>query len=385
MSVDCIASLELFVVPPGWLFLKVTTEEGRVGWGEPAVVGRPERVATAVQDMADFVAGHPVDRVDDLFPGLHRGGLYQGGPLLWSAISGLEQALWDIKGHRLGLPVHDMLGGVVRQAIPAAGWVESSDRVAMAEQVTRHLASGFGAVVLRVSARGDEDDAGRYAARVVSEVETVRRALGEAPRLAAELQQPLPAELARSTVASLEVFKLLYLGNAVESGALESWMDVSGGGRVRLARGRAHSGTRDLHEVVTAKQADVIQPDLCCIGGAWEMVKLAELAERSDVVLAPAGSRGPIALAASLQVGFAVSGVLLQESSVGLHRNAGVAPADYLCPGGDFMMREGAFEPNRRPGLGIVVNEELVRELHEKAGWWANPVWRDDLDAAVGW
>jgi galactonate dehydratase len=141
----------------------------------------------------------------------------------------------------------------------------------------------------------------------------------------------------------------------------------------------------DIQAAVTGKRADVIQPDVCRVGGIWEMRKIAVLSEQHDVSLAPKGRCGPVALAASLHVAFAASGVLLQETSAGMSRNGGVVPADYVRHGGFFAMNDGAFEANGCPGLGIEVDEEKVRELHEQRRWWTNPVWRDDLEAAVGW
>ena len=189
----------------------------------------------------------------------------------------------------------------------------------------------------------------------------------------------------RATIEELAIFDPLYLGTTVEAGGAGSWMHAAGGGGVRVACGRMDPGEVDFHAAVTAKRADVIQPDLRRIGGIWEMRKIAVMAEQHDVALAPTGQGGPVALASSLHVGFAASGVLLQETADGMSRNAGVTPADYLRSGGTFAMSGGSFEPNGRPGLGIEVDEEMVRELHEEKRWGANPVWRDDLEAAVGW
>src|SRR5665213_3639056 len=114
MTESNIRSLELFLVPPRWLFLKITTEDGLSGWGEPIVEGRAETVRTAVEEMSDALIGRNANHIEDLWQTLYRGGFYRGGPVLTSAISGIEQALWDIKGKACGLPVHEMLGGPCR-------------------------------------------------------------------------------------------------------------------------------------------------------------------------------------------------------------------------------------------------------------------------------
>jgi galactonate dehydratase len=109
-----IISLELFKVPPRWLFLKILTDEGITGWGEPIVEGRAETVRTAVEEMSSYLVGEDPFRIEDHFQVLYRGGFYRGGPVLTSALSGIEQALWDIKGRALGVPIYELLGGAAR-------------------------------------------------------------------------------------------------------------------------------------------------------------------------------------------------------------------------------------------------------------------------------
>ncbi|MDD2380004.1 MAG: D-galactonate dehydratase, partial [Aminobacterium colombiense] len=118
-----IASLDLFKVPPRWLFLKVVTDDGVVGWGEPVVEGRATTVAAAVREMEEYLIGRDATEIEDIWQVLYRGGFYRGGPVLMSAISGIEQALWDITGKIYGLPVYKMLGGAVRQKIRVYSWI----------------------------------------------------------------------------------------------------------------------------------------------------------------------------------------------------------------------------------------------------------------------
>ena len=109
-----ITGIELFRVPPRWLFLKVMTDEGIEGWGEPVVEGRAASVEACVRELEDYYIGKDPRKIEDMWQVLYRSGFYRGGPILTSAISGIEQALWDIKGKELGVPAHDLLGGAVR-------------------------------------------------------------------------------------------------------------------------------------------------------------------------------------------------------------------------------------------------------------------------------
>jgi galactonate dehydratase len=109
-----IANLELFKVPPRWLFLKISADDGLAGWGEPIVEGRADTVAAAVTELSHYLLGRNPDQIEDLWQVLYRGGFYRGGRVLMSALAGIDQALWDLKGKRYGLSVHQMLGGKVR-------------------------------------------------------------------------------------------------------------------------------------------------------------------------------------------------------------------------------------------------------------------------------
>ena len=111
-----ITHVELFKVPPRWLFLKVSTDDGVAGWGEPIVEGRAETVRAAVEELSVYLVGRDPFRIEDHFQVLHRG-FYRGGPVLTSAVSGIEQALWDIKGKALGVPVYELLGGAARERV----------------------------------------------------------------------------------------------------------------------------------------------------------------------------------------------------------------------------------------------------------------------------
>src|SRR3978361_1037727 len=118
-----IRSLETFLIAPRWCFLKLTPGPGLVGWGEPVVEGKAATVAAAVEEMADFVIGQAGTRITDLGTAPYTGGFFRGGPVLMSAMSGIDQALWDIKGKALGVPVYELLGGAVREKIRVYAWI----------------------------------------------------------------------------------------------------------------------------------------------------------------------------------------------------------------------------------------------------------------------
>src|SRR4026208_1670710 len=137
-----VQDMELFLVPPRWLFLKITTSDGLVGWGEPVVEGRAEAVKAAGEEMRDYLIGRDDAAIEDIWQALYRGGFYRGGPILTSAISGIDQALWDIKGKRLGVPVYDLMGGAVRDRMRVYAWIGGDRPDELAESARGGIGAG---------------------------------------------------------------------------------------------------------------------------------------------------------------------------------------------------------------------------------------------------
>ncbi|MGQ4428127.1 D-galactonate dehydratase, partial [Streptomyces violaceoruber] len=137
-----IARIETFLVPPRWLFCRVETDDGLVGWGEPVVEGRAEVVRSAVDVLSENLIGQDPLRIQDHWQVLTKGGFYRGGPVLSSAVAGLDQALWDIAGQAYGAPVHALLGGPVRDSVRVYAWVGGDEPAGLREQITAQVEAG---------------------------------------------------------------------------------------------------------------------------------------------------------------------------------------------------------------------------------------------------
>src|SRR4051812_29394512 len=118
-----ITSYELFQVPPRWLFLKISTDEGIAGWGEPVIEGKARTVKVAVDEMMETLVGKDPLNIEDHWNVMYRSGFYRGGPILMSAISGIDQALWDIKGKFYNAPIHQLIGGKAHQVMKVYSWI----------------------------------------------------------------------------------------------------------------------------------------------------------------------------------------------------------------------------------------------------------------------
>ena len=137
-----ISRIETFLVPPRWLFVRVETDSGIVGWGEPVVEGRSETVRTAVEQLSELLIGEDPLRIEDHWQVMTKGSFYRGGPILSSAVAGLDQALWDIAGKSLGVPVHQLLGGHVRDRIRMYGWVGGDEPAEVADAISAQIGGG---------------------------------------------------------------------------------------------------------------------------------------------------------------------------------------------------------------------------------------------------
>ena len=138
-----ITQLELFLAEPRWLFLKISTDEGLAGWGEPVVEGRAATVATAVKELEEYLIGRDPDQIEDIWQVLYRGGFYRGGPVMMSAIAGVDQALWDIKGQRYNLPIYQFLGGAVRDKVRVYSWIGGKTPDDITRDAKAKLALGY--------------------------------------------------------------------------------------------------------------------------------------------------------------------------------------------------------------------------------------------------
>ena len=173
-----ITQLELFTVPPRWLFLKVSTDAGVVGWGEPIVEGRAETVAAAVRELEYCLLGQDPRHIEDLWQVMYRGGFYRGGPVLTSAMSGVEQALWDIKAKALGVPIYDLLGGPVRNRMRVYSWIGGDRPADVARMARERLDQGYSAVKTNATAECAWIDSPKVVDEVCSRLQAIRDEVG---------------------------------------------------------------------------------------------------------------------------------------------------------------------------------------------------------------
>lgn len=380
-----ITGVETFLVPPRWLFLKVSTDEDVCGWGEPVVEGRAATVRAAVHELAELVVGRDPLPIEDHWQVLRRGGFYRGGPVLSSALSGFDQALWDIAGKVRRAPVHELLGGPVRDRVRMCSWAGGDRPAGVREAMSAQVAAGFTAVKMNVSGPMTPIATPAEAAAVLDRAREARAALGPDRDLAIDFHGRVTPPMARRLVRMLEEVQPLFVEEPVlpetQGPALGAVVAAS---TVPVALGERLYSRWEFKPVLDAGVA-VLQPDPSHAGGISEVRRIAALAEVYGATLAPHCPLGPIALAASLQIAFATPNFLVQEHSVGMHYQDGVEPARYLADAAPFAFADGHVARPLGHGLGIEVDEAAVRAAAAVGHAWRSPVWRHRDGSLAEW
>jgi galactonate dehydratase len=380
-----ITSLTTYIVPPRWLFLKIETDAGIVGWGEPVVEGRALTVEAAVKELADYLIGKDPRLIEDHWTVMHRGGFYRGGPILMSAIAGIDQALWDIKGKALGVPVHELLGGKLRDTIKVYSWIGGDRPAEVAAGAREVVARGFlalkmnGTEELQIVDSHDKIDA------AVERVAMVREAVGRDIGIAVDFHGRVHRPMARALVKELEPYRLMFIEEPVLSENLEALKEIAALGSTPIALGERLYSRWDFKPVFEKGVVDIIQPDLSHAGGITECRKIAAMAEAYDVAVAPHCPLGPIALAACLQLDAVSYNCFIQEQSLGIHYNGANDLLDYAANKDVFRYEDGYVTIPGGPGLGIEIDEEYVRERAKEGHRWRNPIWRHKDGSFAEW
>jgi galactonate dehydratase len=379
-----IVRVETFLVPPRWLFVRIETDSGIVGWGEATCEGRSETVRTAVEQLSELLIGRDALRIEDHWQLMTKGSFYRGGPILASAVSGLDQALWDIAGKHFGTPVHQLLGGPVRDRIRVYGWVGGDEPSEVADHIAEQVAAGLTAVKMNASGRMSPVASVAELDGVVRRVAAAREVLGEDRDVAVDFHGRFTLANARRVAPLLEPFRPFFLEEPVVPENSHLIGEFVRSTTTPVSTGERLYSRQEFLPVLQAGIA-VAQPDVSHAGGITEVRKIAALAEVYDVQLAPHCPLGPLALAACLQVGFATPNYLIQEQSIGIHYNADAEVLDYVVDRTPFDFADGHIARLTGPGLGVEIDENAVRLADKRGHAWRGPTWRHPDGSFAEW
>jgi galactonate dehydratase len=367
-----ITRLETLFVRPRWLFLKIHTDEGIVGLGEPIVEGRAQTVAAAVHEIGRYLIGQDPRRIEHHWQAIYRGQFYRGGPVLTSALSGIEQALWDITGKWLGQPVHVLLGGRVRDRIRMYGWVQSEDYGDYVDMARVRVTEGFTALKAGIAGAMHIVDNKTVVDENVRRFAELREAVGPEVDIGIDFHGRVSPAMAVRLAKELEPYYPLFIEEPVLPDNVDAMVTVARSTTIPIATGERLFTKWGFREVLEKQAAVILQPDLSHAGGIMEVKKIAAMAETYFAAIAPHCPLGPIALAASLQVDACTPNFLVQE-----HFTTGEG---YIKE--PFVIKDGYIDVPTKPGLGIELDEEALSDKLYDGNWETPRFWHNDGSVA---
>jgi len=354
MKITAIDNLFMRIERQNWHFVKVSTDEGISGIGEASVEGRERTVASAVDEFGRYLIGEDPTAIEHHWQRLHRHGFWRGGIILNSAISGIDQALWDIKGKKLGVPVYELLGGPTRKRVRVYTHCGGPTAEATVERALELMELGYRAFKLGTGQVGDTMDERTTIREAAKRIGMVRDAVGPDVDLMLDNHGRFPPFFAIELMHALQPFNMLFLEELVPPENLQALKKVAEvKANVPLATGERLFSKWEFRELLEQQIVDVVQPDICHAGGISELKKIAAMAEAYYIRVAPHNPNGPVATAASAHLSAAIPNFLILETAM-------AEPWRSQVQKQGLKIVDGWIDLPSTPGLGVELDEEVI-------------------------
>ena len=370
-----ISDITVYKVKPRWIFVKISTDEGIDGWGEMISGTKTETVVAGAYEIGNRLIGRNPFEIERLFQEMHRS-FFRGGPINGTIVSGLEMALWDIKGKAFNVPVYELLGGAARDNIKVYSWIGGDRPSEVAEQAQDRFDRGFTAVKMNATEELHYIDSYKKVDEVVERVASIRERFGDAMDIGVDFHGRVHKPMAKVLAKALEPFHPMFLEEVVLPENEEHYKEVADAVAVPLATGERLYTRWQFKNIFKQGAIDIIQPDVALCGGILETRKIAAMAEAHDMAVAPHAPYGPVALAATLQVDSCTPNVFIQEQSLGIHYNKGFDLLDFVKNKEVFQYKDGYVDLPSKPGLGLEMDEDRIKEISQECLVWTNPLWK---------
>lgn len=337
-----ITKLETFILKNSWVFVKISTDAGIVGWGE-MLKDDAKACAAGAQEAARFLVGQDPLRVVYLWQAIHRGAFYRGGPIKSAILSGIDQALWDIKGKAFGVPVYKLLGGPTRDRIRVYGRVNKENGVNAMKVGPRGLKRGAYKYV----------EGPKFVAEVVDNFKALREKYGPEVDIGIDFHGAVQPPTAMLLVKALEPYQPFFYEEVVQALNVDVMAEIARKTHIPLATGERIFLKWGFREILEKRAASILQPDVCYAGGITELRLIAGMAESYYAPIAPHNPQGPCSLAASYQVAASIPNFLIQERGDDEHTDLLAKPMPPIRNGHRPLLTD--------PGLGITIDEEKLK------------------------
>src|SRR5688572_20599452 len=305
-----ITKLETLLVKPRWLFLKVHTDAGVIGLGEPILEGRAKTCAAAVAEVEPYLVGKDPRHVVHHWQAIYRHAFYRGGPILTSVLSGIDQALWDIKGKLLGVPVYELLGGPTRDKVRVYAHVGNDP-----QRLKERKQQGFTAFKtgIKNSTQSGIVANQQFIEDAAAAFVALRQAGGKDVDIGIDFHGAISPQNAKLLIKALEPYQPMFIEEPVQCQNVEAMAEIARGTHLPIATGERIFTKWGFREILEKHAATILQPDLCHAGGIMEARLIAGMAEAYYCAMAPHNPLGPISLASGIQLAASIPNFMCQE------------------------------------------------------------------------
>ncbi|HKG67433.1 MAG TPA: galactonate dehydratase [Segetibacter sp.] len=363
-----ITKLETFLIKPRWLFLKIHTNVGVTGLGEPLLEGRALTVKTAIQEVEPYLIGKDPRRIIHHWQAIYRHAFYRGGPILTSALSGIDHALWDIKGKLLDVPVYELFGGPTRDRVRVYG------RASTPDDIRKRKSEGYTVIKTGLAHEHPANivENPRFIKHAVDSFAALRDAGGSDMDIAIDFHGNISPQTAKVIIKELEPYQPMFIEEPAQAQNADVMADIAHGTHLPIATGERIFTKWGFRELLEKKAASILQPDLCHAGGITEGRIIAGMAEAYYIPIAPHNPMGPISLAAGLHLAASIPNFLVQEQ---------VSLGEGYLKNPFKLQKDGTVLIPEGPGLGVELDEDKIAD---KIGHdWKNPESYNFLDGSV--
>ena len=353
-----IAKIEQFFPRQRMRLVKITTDNGLVGWGETTLEGKPKSTMGAVEELADYLIGKDPLRIEHHWQHIYRSAFFRGGNVLMSALSGLDQALWDISGKHYGVPVYKLLGGAVRDRVRVyAHWgirdLSDEGKLKAKERLDWLVKKGgYTAFKSGPAGKWRAHEPPAVIDNFVQCAYLMREWVGPEVELAFDFHGKMTPALAIEVCHELKGMRPMFVEEPVPQDNIDALKLVSDHVPFPIATGERLLSRWEFRHVLEKQAAAYIQPDGSHAGGISELKRIANMAEVYYIHIMPHCAIGPVALSACLHVDAVVPNFLIQES-VGPDFITGIVQEEWPVV-------NGFIELPTKPGLGFEINEAEV-------------------------
>lgn len=379
-----ITKVTMYEIKPRWIFARVSTDEGIEGWGEMISGTKTETVMAGAKELAQRIIGRNPFEIERLWQELHRS-FFRGGPINGTIISGLEMALWDIKGKAFGVPVYELLGGAARDRIKVYSWIGGDRPSDVGAGALDRLNKGFTAVKMNATDELHYVDSYEKVQAVVDRVASIRETCGDKMAIGVDFHGRVHKPMAKVLAKALEPYNLMFIEEPVLPENWEAFEQIAREVAIPIATGERLYTRWEFKRLFQQGCVDIVQPDVAMCGGILETRKICAMAEAYDMAAAPHAPYGPIALAATLQIDACTPNVFIQEQSLGIHYNQGFDLLDFIKNKDIFAYEDGYVQLPTKPGLGLDMDIDKIEEISAEGLHWTNPSWKNYDGTIAEW